>query len=266
MRGGDEMKKWSVLISLLFLAAVLSAGLAEGAGTLTVTFKYRNSSGVEQPLAYAFVYLRNAAAEPPLEKYFSPADYIIGPTDSSGRITASVPEGDYYVRITRRYTLEGRTRPYGPPEPGDYTWNQAKPITISANTATSLGTIYAVLFGTSPITISGTVTTYGGVPLANRYVRFQKVQCITADYSSQDPSQWRDSNRCGPDKHLGLQRTDANGSYSLVLRDPGTYYVYETACLGDQHQQYSGNPCLGAYGGTVTVNVGDKKTVNLVGF
>jgi hypothetical protein len=41
-------------------------GLAE-AGTLTVTAKYINSSGVEQPLQYAYVYLHNASQKPPLE-------------------------------------------------------------------------------------------------------------------------------------------------------------------------------------------------------
>lgn len=257
------MKRWMTHFSLYLLVTALFVGIAEGNGTLKVTFKSKGSNGVEQPLQNAYVYLRNAAVEPPMERFFSPADLILGPSSSNGTITASVPEGTYYIRITRRNPTA--MRPLGPPEPGDYTWNQASTITISTSTTTDLGTKIAWAFGSAPIVVSGTVKNWYGAPLAGRYVKATIVPCIQADYSSPDPAEWRDSNRCGPEKHLALNRTDANGNYSLVFRSPGTYYLYESTCLGDQHSQYSGNPCIGYGAGPVTVNVGEQKTVNIVG-
>jgi len=251
------MKKWGTLFSLFVLIAVIAAGVAEGAGTLKLTFKYKNSAGVEQPLSYAYVYLRNAANEPPMEKFFSPADYISPPSGANGQFTLTVPEGNYYVRVTRRNPLAAR--PLGPPETGDYMWNQTKPITISANATTDLGTKYAWIFGSAPIAISGTVKTPSGVPLANRYVRLQTEQCIEGGPDN-------DPNYCGPEKHVAVQRTDASGNYTLFLRNPGTFYIYESPCLGDQHREYEGNPCEGVYGGSVTVIMGDNKTVNIVGY
>jgi hypothetical protein len=253
------MKQWLTHLSLCLLVVTLSIGVAEGAGTLKVTFKSQDASGVETPLSYGYVYLRNAASEPPMEKHFSPPDYIFGPTDSLGRITASVPEGTYYVRITRRNPLA--VRPLGPPEAGDYTWNQVSTITISTNTITDLGTKIAWAFGSAPVTISGTVTNYSGTPLGGRYVKATIVPCIQADGYIGTPS-----NQCGPEKHLAMQRTDANGNYTLSLRYPGTFYLYESTCLGDRHVQYDGNPCVGYGTGPVTVNSGERKTVNIVGY
>ena len=254
------MKKWGTLFYLFVLIAFFVAGVAEGAGTLRLTFKYKNSTGVEQPLSYAYVYLRDRASGAPVEKFFSPPDFILGPTDSNGRVTASVPEGDYYIRVTRRNPLGTTARPLGPPENGDYTWNQAKIITISPNTTTDLGTKYAWLFGSAPLTISGTVKNYSGTPLSGRYVKATIVPCVEADGYLETPS-----NYCGPEKHIALQRTDANGNYTLFLREPGTFYIYESTCLGDQHQQYSGNPCIGWGVGPVTVNLGENKVVNITG-
>jgi len=241
------MKKCGTLFSLFVLMAVIAAGVAE-AGTLTLTFKYKNSAGVEQPLSYSYVYLRNAANEPPMEKFFSPADLISPPSTSTGVVTiTNVPEGNYYIRATRRNPLA--SRPLGPPEPGDYMWNQTEPITITAGT-TNLGIKYAWIFGSAPITISGTVKNWSGTPLAGRYVKATIEPCIQDGYGGAL------TNYCGPEKHLALQRTDANGNYTLFLRDPGTFYIYESTCLGDKHQEYSGNACIGYSTGPVTVNMG----------
>ena len=250
------MKKWGNLFSLFVLMAFFVAGVAE-AGTLTLTFKYKNSAGVEQPLPYAYAYLRNAANEPPMEKFFSPPDQISAPSSAAGVITmTAVPEGNYYIRVTRRNPLA--SRPLGPPEPGDYMWNQTEPITVTAGT-TNLGTKYAWIFGSAPITISGTVKNGSGTPLVGRYVKATIEPCIQDGYGGAL------TNYCGPEKHLALQRTDANGNYTLFLRDPGTFYIYESTCLGDQHQQYSGNPCIGYGTGPVTVNMGENKVVNITG-
>jgi len=251
------MKKWGILFSF-FVIAFFVASIAEGAGTLTLTFKYKNSAGVEQPLNYAYVYLRSAANEPPMEKFFSPADIISASSTAAGVVTINnVPEGKYYIRVTRRNPLAAR--PLGPPEPGDYMWNQTEPITITAGT-TNLGTKYAWIFGSAPITISGIVRNGSGTPLSGRYVKATIEPCIQADgyYGTE-------TNYCGPEKHLALQRTDANGNYTLFLKSPGTFYVYESPCLGDKHQEYSGNGCIGYGTGPVTVKMGETKTVDIVG-
>jgi len=251
------MTKWRTLFSLFALAVFFAVGVAD-AGTLTLTFKYKNSAGVDQPLSYAYVYLRNAANEPPMEKFFSPADILSAQSTTTGVITiTNIPEGNYYIRATRRNPLA--VRPLGPPEPGDYIWNQTEPITITAGT-TNLGTKYAWIFGSAPLTISGTVKNGNGTPLAGRYVKATIVPCIEADGYLGTPS-----NHCGPEKHIALQRTDANGNYTLFLKNPGTFYIYESPCLGDKHQEYSGNGCIGYGTGPVTVNMGETKTVDIVG-
>jgi hypothetical protein len=258
LKGGEGMKQWLTRLSICLLAITLSIGVAEGAGTLKVTFKSKAANGVETPISYAYVYLRDAAVEPPVEKYFSPADYILGPSDSLGRITANVPEGTYYVRITGRNPLA--SRPLGPPETGDYTWNTAKTITISTNTITDLGTKIAWAFGSSPVVISGTVKNSYGTALAGRYVKATIVPC-EGDYSVDIPT-----NYCGPEKHIALQRTDSSGNYRILLMNPGTFYLYASTCLGDRHQEFSGNPCVGTGTGPVTVTVGEQKTVNIVSY
>ncbi|SPP99890.1 exported hypothetical protein [Candidatus Sulfobium mesophilum] len=263
------MKRRLTDVALFLLVTAFLVGMAEGAGSLTVTFKDKNGSA----LAYAYVYLRSAANEPPMEKYFSPADQILGPSGANGTITATnIPEGDYYVRITRRNPLAAR--PLGPPEVGDYTWVQAKPITINTNTMTNLGTKVAWAFGSAPMSISGTVKSYSGTPLASRYVRLQIGPCVEGSYptyesSDPDPSLWVDPNYCNGrswGKKLAFQRTDASGNYTIFLREPGTYYVYESTCLGDQHQDYIGNPCIGYGAGPITINAGEQKIVNITGY
>ena len=253
------MNKWIALCSLIIGMTISSSSLAIASGTLTVTFKYKDSGGFEQPLSGAYVYLHDASKKPPLEKYFVNTPYtyrlIYGPSPSSGVISVSVPEGSYYIRITKRDPLRGNTNKLGPPEPTDYTWNQTTPITISANATTNLGIKYA---DSLPITVTGVITYYAsGAPVAGRYVRAQPEPCYTDGFNY-------NVNRCGPVKYLALQRTDADGRFTINLRDPGTYYIYESNCLYDKGRAYVGNPCMGWYGGTVTVNSGEAKTLNIV--
>ncbi len=263
------MKKWGTLLCLFVLMTVITVGISEGAGTLRLTFKYKNSAGVETPLDNAYVYLRARASGAPVEKFFSPASLILGPTDISGRLIANgVPEGDYYIRVTRRSTIGTTQRPLGPPENGDYTWNQAKLITISTNTVTDLGTKYAWFFGSAPITISGTVKNWSGTPLAGRLVRLQDGPCIEGNYAGTDESQWVYQNYCSggsANKKMAALRTDANGNYTIFLREPGTFWIYETTCLGCTGSEYTGNPYIRYGTGPVTVNMGDHITVNITG-
>lgn len=254
------MKRLCVCISLILLASVYWAATALAAdGTVKATFKYKDTAGIETALAYGYIYLHDGSKEPPMERFFSAASYILGPSDAYGRITANVPEGTYFVRITRRGVLEGRTRPLGPPEEGDYTWSQTNTITVTAGQLTDLGTKYASFFGSAPITISGIVKNNLGAPVSGRYVRAQTEPCIPADGYS-----YRPSNHCGPVKYLAQERTDAEGKYTIQLKNGGTYYIYGSTCLGDRHQQYRGNPCIGTNGGIVTVNSGDRKTLDFV--
>jgi hypothetical protein len=153
--------------------------------------------------------------------------------------------------------LSGTRRQLGPPETGDYSWFQTNTITISTNATTDLGTQYAWLYGME-ITISGTVTTNTGTPVAGRYIRAQTEPCVP-------PDEVNPPNFCGPVKLVSAQTTDAQGNYVLNIRLPGTYYFYESQCLGDQHRQYIGNPkCVGRMSGPVTVQAGDAKNINFV--
>jgi hypothetical protein len=255
-----DLRRLLTVMSVSFAVALLFSGSSEAAnGTVRVTFKYKDGSGIEQSLPYAYLYLRFAAEKPPLQKYFKSADYIFGPSNSSGLINASVPEGTYYIRLTRREPLGGAARPLGPPEKGDYTWTDYKQITVVANTVINLGTKFAVPF-TEAITISGAIKDKAtGTPLAGRFVRAQSEPCIEADYSSWDPAEWIDSNRCGPEVYLAQQKTDAQGKYTLLLRDPGSYYIVIAKTLGDHHQQYSGNrSTTGWTMGPISVKPGDN--------
>jgi hypothetical protein len=247
------MNKWIALCSFIIGMTISSNSLAVASGTLTVTFKYKDSSGFEQPLSGAYIYLQDGSKMPPVEKYFVNAPYIYGPSSPSGVISASVPEGSYYIRITKRDPLSGNTNKLGPPEPTDYTWNQTTPITISANVTTNLGIQYA---DSLPITVTGAITNSSGAPVAGLYVRAQTVPCYTDGYNY-------NVNQCGPVKLLALQRTGADGRFTIKLRDPGTYYIYESSCLRNYGDTYSGNPCMGEYGGTMTVNSGETKTLNI---
>lgn len=252
----------ATLLLSLALIIMLSVCVAEaGTGTLKANFKYKDpATGSIQNLSYGFIYLHSATKPPPMEKFFSKADYILGPSAADGSFTVSVPEGTYYIRITRRKVVQGSTRPYGPPEEGDYTWMQTIPITVAANATVDLGTKLAYPFTVAPITITGTVKSQNGTPLTGRYVRAQTEPCYDDGYNY-------NINQCGPVKYLALQPTDANGKYTLQLRDPGTYYIYTSPCITADYDQYTGNRCTyTAAPGPVTVTRGENKTVNMTVF
>ena len=238
-----------------------SVNLAQ-AGTLTFSFKYRDpATNVESNLNDGFVYLHNASKPPPMEKFFSKADYILSGNFGNGNYSINVPDGTWYIRITQRKVIGGATRPNGPPEEGDYTWMQTSPITLVTGQTSplTLGTLYAYPFGSSPITITGTVRNSAGAPLAGRYVRAQTVPCY-------DDGANNNINQCGPVKNLALQPTDANGRYTLQLKDPGTYYIYTSPCISADYQDYTGNVChyTPAPSNPVTVKIRDTKIVDLV--
>jgi hypothetical protein len=254
-----KTKLWTTLISLCVMFAIFNAGLAEGAGTGTLkfTFKYKDpTTGVDTNVGSAFIYLHNATKPPPLEKFFSKADQILwGSLGDGSYSTTGVPEGTYYIRINQRANPANQNSAgsLGPPQIGDLTWMQTAPVTIIAGQTLDLGTLYAVPFAFTPITITGTVRSWnGGSPLAGRYVRAQTRSCSDTDY-------------CGPVKDLALQPTDANGKYTLILRDPGTYYLYTSACLSDEYREYTGNVCPAtAAPGPVKVKIKDNITVDFV--
>ena len=262
-----KTKRWAMLTLICAVTIFYSAGLVEAAnGTLNVRFKYKDpTTGVERFLSNGFLYLHSATKPPPMEKFFSKADYIGSTftTYATGQpIPQSIPEGTYYIRITQRANVPP-TDPnkLGPPQTGDFTWSQTAPITIVAGQILDLGTIYAIPFGSSPITITGTVRNTSGAPLSGRYVRAQTVPCLADGYNN-------NINQCGPVKDLALQPTDANGKYTLVLRDPGTYYIYTSPCISTDTREYTGNVCTYTPAPTnpVTVKIRDTKTVDMVGY
>jgi len=260
-----KANRCSVLVVITAVAIICSAGLAEAAnGTLKVVFKYKDpTTNVERFLSNAFVYLHSATKPPPMEKYFSKADYIGASftTYATGQpIPQSVPEGTYYVRVTQRTNVPANAlNKLGPPQAGDLTWMQTAPIMIVANQTTDLGTVYAQPFGPAPITLTGTVKNASGVPLAGRYVRAQTEPCLSDGYDN-------NVNQCGPVKDLALQPTDANGKYTLQLRDPGAYYIYTSPCITADHDDFTGNRCryTPASSNPVIVKLRDVKTVDLI--
>ena len=59
------------------MLTMFSVGHAEAATHLKYTFKSKDpATGVVTNLSYGFLYLRDATKPPPMEKYFSKADYI----------------------------------------------------------------------------------------------------------------------------------------------------------------------------------------------
>lgn len=191
-----------------------------------------------------------------MEKFTSKADYILGPTNAAP-FTISVPEGTYYLRLLQRRVVGAAIRPYGPPEQGDYTWVQRIPVTIRAGGTLDLGTVYASPYEAVPITVTGTVKSRSGAPVAGRYVRAQTVQCTTDGYNY-------DVNQCGPDKLLAIQPTGPDGKYTLYLQNPGTYYLYTSPCLTAAYAEYSGNLCGFTPGpGPLTFSRGDVKNVDI---
>jgi hypothetical protein len=175
-----------------------------------------------------------------------------------------VPAGNYYIRVLQRKVVGAVTRPFGPPEAGDLTWFQTTPITIGASATLDLGTKYALPFSSSPVTITGTVTSSSGTPQVGRYVRAQTVPCI-APLNCTGTGCEQYGNECGPTKFLAQQTTDAAGNYTLLLANPGTYYLYTSPCLMAGHNQKDGARCwYTAAPAPVTVINGDSKTVNMV--
>ena len=218
------MKKWLAVFTIFMLAGALFAGTAMANGTLTATFLY-NGSGIDQPLDHAYIYLQSAQLSP-REKYFKNAQYVFGPTNSSGYISASVPNGTYHVRLTRRAplgTAPTQSQAYGPPNNGDYTWNYTgATITVNTGSVINLGTVYAALFN-KPITISGRVTSLQyGTPISGWFVMATAQPCvIVPDYNN-----YSAQGECPGVKYAAQLPTDSNGNYSIKIRTPGTYYVY----------------------------------------
>jgi hypothetical protein len=246
--------KRTALIAAWMVAGLLCAGAAQaGTGTLTGVLRYVDpATNVDQGLSDAYVYIRSAAVSPPLEKFFSKPDYVLGPSVNGG-FSVTVPEGTYYVRLLRRQTVTPGGQ-YGPPEDGDLTWFNQGTVTVAAGATVDLGTRYAAPFYIYPVTITGIISNSTG-PFAGRYVRAQTVPCYEDGYDS-------NVNECGPNKYLATQKTDSNGRYTLYLRDPGTYYIYTSACLTTAYNLYTGNKCPETAGPVVTVTRGQVLNLN----
>ncbi|MDA8085328.1 MAG: hypothetical protein M0Z75_01370 [Nitrospiraceae bacterium] len=239
------MKKYLCFFAFLALAAAFcfSAVSAMANGTITGTFLY-NGSGVNQPLDHAYVYLHDASnINPIMGKYFRNAQYILGPTDASGSISVSVPDGTYRIRITRRAPLTvvpASWQEYGAPRPGDYTWHLAgnsPSVTVTDGSVIYLGTIYAHPFS-QLVTITGTIKGgTSGAPLAGWFVKATPEPCTDAKLHSNQcgATLWKFynysyganvQNTAYSPQYPAEQLTDSNGNYTIDLPGTGTYYVY----------------------------------------
>ena len=242
------MKRLSEVFTVLMLAVLLWAAAAQANGTLTATFIY-NGGGSNQPLANAYVYLQNGSTTP-RGQYYQKAQYMLGPTNGSGYLSVSVPNGTYYMRFMRRAPLSSTptsAQLIGQPRPGDYTaGGPSSFITVTTGSVINLGTVYANVAGSSlfgvPITISGKVTA-GGVPQAGYFVYATKTQCSFGwqngcqggayswvDYYTPVITNWCQSSvfpsGCTGVKYPAQSRTDSNGNYKINVTSPGTYYVF----------------------------------------
>ncbi len=236
------MKKWLTVFFIFASLAVFSAGMAMANGTLTATVLY---SG--QPLQNAYAYLQSGSRLSPREQYYQSAAYLLGPSDSSGNISASVPEGAYYVRIIRRANFTPNPSGYlspvshdlaaiGPPYPGDYTWFYPGTITITTNGAVNLGTVNTTIYGAQsgqPMTISGTVRGASGRLLAGWAVKATNVPCESGDWAYA-----HSFNECGQSKIAAF--TDSSGNYTITVYNTGNYYVYASPKLNFGNPNYPG--------------------------
>ncbi|MDA8171175.1 MAG: carboxypeptidase-like regulatory domain-containing protein [Nitrospiraceae bacterium] len=222
------MKKWLAFFIVFTISAFFSAGMAMANGTITATVLYNG-----QPLQNAYIYLQRASQLPPREMYYMQAADILGPSDANGNIRASVPEGAYYVRITKRANSSSRL---GPPYTGDYTWfytGSPATITVTTNGVVALGAVNTEIYGGQSITISGTVKGSSGNPLAGWAVKATTAPCESGDWAY--PHSF---NECGAAKYPAL--TDSNGNYTITIKDTGTYYVYASPDLNFANTSYPG--------------------------
>ena len=196
-----------------------------------IGFGFFNTYGTDYLwLDDAYVYLQDQGTLNML-KYFSPAAYILGPSDPNGNISVSVPDGTYHAMIMRRAQIANATGvQYGPPMTGDYIWTGT--ITVADGSAINLGDIQAQPFG-QEATISGTL-----VPCASGSVYRGQQTCQTLGSGTlQNYFVFADPGECGPynygvaqcsDMAPASAPTDANGNFTIHLRAPGYYYIYAT--------------------------------------
>ncbi len=111
------MKKILISFVVPVFTAAFSAAVAMANGTINATVLYSGQLS-------------------PRELFFQSGAGVYGYSDSNGNISVSVPEGTYYVRITRR---AGSVSAWGPPYPGDYIWGASNPRTITVTTGGSGG-------------------------------------------------------------------------------------------------------------------------------
>lgn len=188
-------------------------------GWITATALF-NGAGIQNAVLY--LQKDSQAGTPPDQKDMlrQMAGFISldNATDANGNIVAAVPPGKWFVRILKR---AGNASVWEPPYPGDYTWISTPPVTIQNNGVVNLGTVNTHIYVRQKLpTVSGILTgTSSGKPLSGWFVRASLQPCNT---------NW--SARCGGVFYPAVNRTGADGSYTITLPAAGTYYVY--ACPG----------------------------------
>lgn len=285
--GGGLLNQWGGFSYPEGVAVDPSGNVDVADSTRVVEFNPSNASGTwtvlgapgsYEPLNDAWVYLQNPANQI-MMKYFRPAEDILGPSDSSGIINASVPDGTYRVMILRRAPLTSTPAAglqYDPPDTGDYAYIYPGTITVNDGSTVNLGAIDAKPFvPAGSITVTGTVlissmwtgtTWVSNVPAANAFVFASPVNC--AGYGG---DRTHGGENCPGAEMLPAQApADSSGHFTINLRDPGTYYIYYgndypayralTGYVGREGKQGGGPQLL------TTVTVGAGQTVNIGSF
>ena len=263
MKGNKRHYPVLVLPLLAILLVLLSwAGpkRAMANGTLTATFIYHTAVS-NTPMAGAYAYLHvypqgGAIAE----KYFRPAQYILGPTGAIGNLVASVPAGQYRVALIKKTQLPSNpdmAQLVGPPGTGDYIWYGTSPVTIADGSTTDLGTADAQIFA-EPVTVTGVVnacnwtenTSSGtwycapGAAEANYFVFATTSLCPFS--ATNDFRYYPEYDCAGIAKYPALGPTDANGNYTLSLPAGGAYYIYagmNPGQAGGKRNSAGAKPC-----------------------
>lgn len=220
---GWGMKK---VCSLWLFLVVVFAGIgayagSDGKGRIMGTMMLHNGEPMANGSAFLF---KDGSGPPPVpEKYWRVPDEIVA-IDASGRFSAEVPDGTYYLGAIKR--ISGNE--LGAPNDGDYFLinrdekGNPKPYLVKAGETTDVGTISSVhpfsratyLKQEGITAIAGTVTDDKGKPVERALV-----------FAFVTPTM------VGKPLFVS-ERTGKNGEFFLRVDKGGTYYLKSREVYG----------------------------------
>ena len=253
----------SVLAVLLLLVVPIAARSAappavsgaDTAKTGTINGQLLTSGG--EPLAGGMVYFFSRTIGPPPahDKYWRVPE-IKKRLDNEGRFSIVLPEGEYYISSTKKFSV----KEIGPPREGDYyfisTDNNGIPINYSVrnNVQVDLGKIAgAAPFRSSSVNYGNGISSIGGVVLDNAREPVAGAFVIASISAAK-----------GVRPLFIAEPTGKDGSFILRVQDAGTYYLKVRSVFG-------GGPPLpgemiGMYGDKQPEPITVKKGEKLTGF